>query len=96
MTTTRENISGVIKVLDEYMIRSGKEEINEMEANRELAKAGLLADEQAHPGRPLRKWLRKLPDSNILPQNIRQKCGAWTIRISSTIAKKPTIAGLFG
>lgn len=51
MTTTRENISGVIKVLDEYMIRSGKEEINEMEANRELAKAGLLADEQAHPGR---------------------------------------------
>ena len=47
MTTTRENISGVIKVLDEYMIRSGKEEINEMEANRELAKAGLLADEQA-------------------------------------------------
>lgn len=49
MTTTRENISGVIKVLDEYMIRSGKEEINEMEANRELAKAGLLADEQAHP-----------------------------------------------
>ena len=51
MTTTRENISGVIKVLDEYMIRSGKEEINEMEANRELAKAGLLADEQAHPGK---------------------------------------------
>lgn len=81
--------------MDDYMIRSGKDEINEMEANRELAKAGLIEDEQAHPGKPLREWLCSLRDSNILPQNIRQRYGAWRIRISGTVAKKPTIAGVF-
>lgn len=88
-------IKRAIRLLDDYMIRSGKDEINEMEANRELAKAGLIEDEQAHPGKPLREWLCSLRDSNILPQNIRQRYGAWRIRISGTVAKKPTIAGVF-
>lgn len=88
-------IKRAIRLLDDYMIRSGKDEINEMEANRELAKAGLIEDEQAHPGKPLREWLCSLRDSNILPQNIRQRYGAWRIRISGTVAKKPTVAGVF-
>ena len=88
-------IKRAIRLLDDYMIRSGKDEINEMEANRELAKAGLIEDELAHPGKPLREWLCSLRDSNILPQNIRQRYGAWRIRISGTVAKKPTIAGVF-
>lgn len=95
MAITTEMIKRAIRLLDDYMIRSGKDEINEMEANRELAKAGLIEDEQAHPGKPLREWLCSLRDSNILPQNIRQRYGAWRIRISGTVAKKPTIAGVF-
>lgn len=38
---TSDFIKKAIRQLDEYMICSGKDEINEMEANRELAKAGM-------------------------------------------------------
>lgn len=95
MATTNEKIKGMIKLLDAYMIRSGKEEINEMEANRELAKAGVLDDEASHPGKPLREILSKLRDANLLPQNIRQRYGAWKIRISGTVAKRPTVVSVF-
>lgn len=77
------------------MIRSGKDEINEMEANQELARVGVLEDEASHPGRPLREMLIKLRDSNHLPQNIRQRYGAWKIRISTTVARKPTLVSVF-
>ena len=70
---TSDFIKKAIRQLDEYMICSGKDEINEMEANRELAKAGMLEDETSHPGRPLRELLNKLRDSNLLPQNICQR-----------------------
>ena len=61
--------------LDEYMIRTGRHEIDEIEANSALARAGLLSDEDQHPGRPLRDILARLRDSNHLPQNIRQIYG---------------------
>lgn len=77
------------------MIHSGKEEINEMEANRELERAGFMADEARHPGQPLRDILTELRDANILPQNIRQRYGAWKIKISGTMAKRQTIVGVF-
>lgn len=93
--TASDKIKKAIHLLDEYMILSGKEEINEMEANRELAKAGVLADEARHPGQPLRDILSELRDTNSLPQNIRQRYGAWKIKISGTVAKRPTIAGVF-
>lgn len=93
--TATEFIKKAIRQLDEYMIRFGKDEINEMEANQELAKLGLLEDEAAHPGKPLRELLIKLRDSNHLPQNIRQRYGMWKIRISSTIARKPTVVSVF-
>ena len=65
--------------LDEYMIRTGRHEIDEIEANSALARAGLLSDEDQHPGRPLRDILIRLRDSNHLPQNIRQMYGMWKI-----------------
>lgn len=93
--TPAEFIKKAIHQLDEYMIRSGKDEINEMEANRELAKSGMLEDEASHPGKPLRELLIKLRDSNSLPQNIRQRYGMWKIRISSTVARKPMVISVF-
>lgn len=93
--TASEFIKKAIRLLDEYMIRSGKDEINEMEANQELARVGVLEDEASHPGKPLRELLIKLRDSNHLPQNIRQRYGAWKIRISSTVARKPTLVSVF-
>ncbi len=77
--------------LDEYMIRTGRHEIDEIEANLALAHAGLLNDEDQHPGRPLREILIRLRDSNHLPQNIKQMYGLWKIKLSRTIAKYPLI-----
>ena len=77
--------------LDEYMIHTGRHEIDEIEANSALARAGLLSDEDQHPGRPLRDILIRLRDSNHLPQNIRQMYGMWKIKLSGTIAKYPLI-----
>lgn len=77
--------------LDKYMIRQGKQEINDIEANQELDRAGLLSDSQPSPGLPLRKLLIGLRDANKLPQNIRQKYGSWTIKLSTTMARNPLI-----
>lgn len=70
--------------IDSYMQRMGKREINEMEANSELARQGLLADDERNPGEPLRQLLTNLRDSNLLPRNIRQRFGAWRISNSHT------------
>ena len=84
-----DNLQKLLHCLDEYMLRTGKQEIDDMEANSELARAGLLEDEDPAPGRPLREILMRLRDSNLLPQNIRHLYGRWKIRISGTIAKAP-------
>ena len=81
------NVQTIQKCLDDYMLRTGKIEIGEIEANQALACAGVLNDDQAHPGRPLRELLRNMRDTNVLPQNIRQLYGTWTIKHSKTIAK---------
>ncbi len=86
-----KNLSAILSCLDDYMVLKGKKEINDMEANRELARAGLLKDSQPNPGSPLRDLLIKMRDSNILPQNIRQVYGTWTIKLSKTIAKLPLV-----
>ena len=58
------NVQSVQHCLDAYLQRIGKVEIDEIEANQELARAGVLADDQKHPGNPLREFLSKLRDSN--------------------------------
>ncbi len=86
-----DNLQTLQKCLDEYMIRTGRHEIDEIEANLALSRVGLLKDEDQHPGRPLREILTRLRDTNHLPQNIRQIYGMWKIRLSSTMAKFPLI-----
>ena len=73
--------------LDDYMSRIGKIEINEIEANRELERAGLMEDDVRSPGEPLRVFLRKLRDTNLLPRNIRQIQSIWAIKHSKVVAK---------
>lgn len=89
--TDTEKIKTAVLCLDKYMINQGKEEIDEIEANRELERAGILSDEISNPGRPLRKILRKLRDTNLLPQNIIQIYGSWKIKISTTITRNEII-----
>ena len=75
--------------LDEYMTQTGRHEIDEIEANSALERAGLLPDDAPNPGKPLRDILIRLRDSNLLPQNIKHMYGRWKIRLSTTIAKAP-------
>lgn len=81
------NVQAIQNCLDAYMTQWGKSEINDIEANKELARAGIMNDDQATPGRPLREFLSSLRDSNLLPQNMKQLQGLWTIRHSKTMAK---------
>lgn len=83
--------SNIMSCLDDYMLLKGKKEINDMEANVELERVGLLEDSASVPGKPLRLLLRKLRDTNLLPQNIIEHCGSWSIKLSKTIAQKPTV-----
>ena len=86
-----KKFSAILSCLDEYMVTKGKKEIDDMEANRELERVGLLKDSQPSPGSPLRDLLMKMRDSNLLPQNIRQTYGIWTIKLSKTMAKFPQV-----
>ena len=83
--------SKIMSCLDDYMLLKGKKEINDMEANVELERAGLLKDSTSVPGKPLRTLLGKLRDDNVLPQNIIEHCGSWSIKLSKTIAQKPLV-----
>ena len=53
------NITEIIKYLDAYLTKSGRQSINPVEANALLEKAGLLRDSKDRPGKPLRDILRK-------------------------------------
>ena len=81
------NLSLIQGCLDDYMLKMGKVEINEIEANNELARNGLMEDDQTRPGRPLREYLSSLRDTNLLPQNIKQLQGLWRIKHSKTVMK---------
>ena len=87
--TENVEIKTLQECLDEYMTQTGRHEIDEIEANSALARAGLLEDDAPSPGRPLREILIRLRDSNLLPQNIKHLYGQWKIRLSRTIAKAP-------
>ncbi len=84
-------IPTIIACLDKYMLLHGKSSINDMEANGELERMGLLKDSLPSPGEPLREILSNLRDSNMLPNNISQRYGSWSIRLSRTITKNQEI-----
>ena len=81
------NLQLIQGCLDDYMSKMGKVEINEIEANNELARVGILEDDQRRPGRPLREYLISLRDTNLLPQNIKQLQGLWKIKHSKTVMR---------
>ena len=81
------NLQTIQKCLDDYMSRNGKTKIGDIEANRALAIAGVMNEDQAHPGRPLRAQLRNKRDTKGLPQNIRQLDGTRPIIHSRPLAK---------
>lgn len=85
------NVSAIFRDLDDYMLKTGKLEIDTIEANHELERKGLLNDDLTQPGEPLRLLLNKLRDMDVLPQGACMMYGNWKIRHSKTIAKVLTI-----
>lgn len=85
------NVQQIQSCLDAYMMRVGKIEISDIEANHELERAGVMIDDLVYPGEPLRAFLRKLRDSNLLPKNIRQQNLVWAIKHSKLNAKMQMI-----
>jgi hypothetical protein len=54
-----KDIQAIITHLDTYLSRTGKINIDPVEANVILARAGLLVDSKDRPGKPIRDLLRK-------------------------------------
>jgi hypothetical protein len=96
-----KDIKAIISHLDTYLTRTGQPNIDPVEANAILARAGLLTDSKDRPGKPLRDLLRK----GLLPHAFQSggKGSSWTIphsnkRTSKTVptasvvtkAEKPT------
>lgn len=81
------NVQTIQDCLDDYMLRIGKMEIGVIEANHELERAGIMKDDLVSPGKPLREFLGKLRDTNLLPRNISQLYSVWSIKHSKTVTK---------
>jgi hypothetical protein len=74
-------MTSIISAIDKYLERTGRQSIGPVEANKILAKAGLLRDSKDRPGKPLRDLLRK----GQLPHAFQSggKGTEWTIPHSS-------------
>jgi hypothetical protein len=74
-------MSAITKFIDDYLTKSGRADIDPVEANALLAKAGILKDSKDRPGKPLRDLLRK----GQLPHAFQAggKGSSWTIPHSS-------------
>lgn len=84
----------IIKHLDNYLTRTRQPNIDPVEANAILAKAGLLRDSKERPGKPLRDLLRK----GKLPHAFQSggKGSSWTIphsgkRTSTALTKQSLV-----
>ncbi|MCF1713329.1 hypothetical protein L0U88_01645 [Flavihumibacter sp. RY-1] len=82
------SIKAIIKFLDDYLIRSGRQSIDPVEANALLEKSGLLRDSKDKPGKPLRDLLRK----GQLPHAFQSggKGSSWTIPHSTKRKTAPS------
>lgn len=87
-----KDIKAIISHLDTYLTRTGQTNIDPVEANAILARAGLLTDSKDRPGKPLRDLLRK----GLLPHAFQSggKGSSWTIPHSSKRTSKtvPTVS----
>lgn len=87
-----KDIKGIISHLDTYLSRTGQPNIDPVEANAILARAGLLTDSKGRPGKPLRDLLRK----GLLPHAFQSgaKGSSWAIPHSSKRTSKtvPTVS----
>jgi hypothetical protein len=74
-------LSAITKFIDDYLTKSGRADIDPVEANALLLKAGILKDSKDRPGKPLRDLLRK----GELPHafQVGSKGSSWTIPHSS-------------
>ena len=72
------DIGQIIKCIDEYLEKSGKEFTTPVEANKFLDEKDVLSDSDSRPGLPLRIILR----SGVIPnaeQSTGGKYGRWRI-----------------
>jgi hypothetical protein len=82
----------IIKYIDDYLSRTGLPDIDPVEANAILAKAGILCDSKDRPGKPLRDLLRK----GQLPHAFQSggKGSSWIIphscKLATTLSNYPT------
>jgi len=53
------NVKSIIEYIDKYLTKSDRPNIDPVEANEILEKAGLLRNSKDRPGKPLRDLLRK-------------------------------------
>ncbi len=85
-------MSAITNFIDDYLTKSGRADIDPVEANTLLAKAGILKDSKDRPGKPLRDLLRK----GQLPHAFQEggKGSSWTIPHSSKQTSKivPTVS----
>ena len=71
----------ITRFIDDYLTKSGRADIDPVEANALLAKAGILKDSKDRPGKPLRDLLRKGQLSHAFQAG--GKGSSWTIPHSS-------------
>lgn len=83
-----KDIQAIITQLDTYLSRTGKPNIDPIEANDILARKGLLTDSKDRPGKPLRDLLRK----GFLPHAFQSggKGSSWKIPHSGKRGSKTT------
>lgn len=74
-------MENIIKYLDDFLTKTGRIEIDAVEANAILAKAGILKDNNDRAGKPLRELLRK----GKLPHAYQANGRNWKIPHSSKI-----------
>ena len=77
-------MENIIKYLDDFLIKTGRIEIDAVEANAILAKVGLLKDNKDRAGKPLRDLLRK----GKLPHAYQANGRNWKIPHSSKKSNK--------
>lgn len=85
------DVFAIIRFLDRYLERSGREYVSAVEANKWLEQSGLLCDSASRPGAPLRRLLRE----KSIP-SARKFGGEWRIyRSGKQVAESPSNPGGF-